>query len=850
MKPTLSAKRSKSLSKRKLKRLKLVANDWTEWNLKHKGQGRGNGSSVSPQISATQSRIKSSLLADAQSKLSRQTSEFHTKAAGIHRAHGNEQMAKLHDQAASRHIGASVGGFAAGLGGGLAGEQLGQYGGAALGGALGSAVPGVGTAIGAGLGGLAGGALGGLAGRWGAGKVAKHVGGDAAEKAAELGGTVGAIGSTAYAGIKGIKAVGGALKTAKAAQVAKASAQQQARQQAGRAAESVGGHTPGAGRVWDEPGMPPPGSRARTVDPKTGAPVAKSAAPKPTNIKEAADLIRKNPAGHPSHVAGQQFMREEGTRRAAKTATNRAAAHQAFASRFESIPEANRASELIKHTTQHGTSEHTLDLVGKLSKTQKQAYLRHMAGVRNMQRVVRNFNQSQQLQRIVANFSGNIRRTTLNGREYLVAPLTMIVPGILHGSQGPLLYREEDIKQNVAAWNGVPLTVQHPSMNGGPISAKASGVWERQGIGTVKNASYKGKLVAEGWFDAKRTRRISLETYNALVRNQPIELSTGLFTKNLPVKNGAYKGKRYTHIATNFKPDHLAILPDRKGACSIKDGCGVLINKIDPKRARLQAIVKSFTGNHIVKTGKKYRLLSHKGKNLGTFDSHAEAAKHEGEVEYFKAHNNASCPKCGDNLDEKGKCEGCGYQVHNSLQQIVNDWSSWDQAHKGGGTDSDMQYRFGGDGGLEPAHPLASKAFSASEAANAKGTRTAHMTAALAHDAAYKATKNPIHLQQATAHRGIVESLPKSRNLANRTIGTGTGLIKGGIAGAVAGAALSSLKYTKYGKYANLLGKGVSASVGKGRNIGSLLGGAYGALHNSKVKKLKRICTEHSCTVQ
>ena len=32
----------------------------------------------------------------------------------------------------------------------------------------------------------------------------------------------------------------------------------------------------------------------------------------------------------------------------------------------------------------------------------------------------------------------------------------------------------------------------------------------------------------------------------------------------------------------------------------------------------------------------KYRLLSHKGQNLGTFDSHEAAAKHESDVEYFK----------------------------------------------------------------------------------------------------------------------------------------------------------------------------------------------------------------------
>jgi hypothetical protein len=45
---------------------------------------------------------------------------------------------------------------------------------------------------------------------------------------------------------------------------------------------------------------------------------------------------------------------------------------------------------------------------------------------------------------------------------------------------------------------------------------------------------------------------------------------------------------------------------------------------------------------HIEKVGDSYRLLSHTGKNLGTFDSHAAAAKHEGEVEYFKAHESAN----------------------------------------------------------------------------------------------------------------------------------------------------------------------------------------------------------------
>lgn len=41
--------------------------------------------------------------------------------------------------------------------------------------------------------------------------------------------------------------------------------------------------------------------------------------------------------------------------------------------------------------------------------------------------------------------------------------------------------------------------------------------------------------------------------------------------------------------------------------------------------------------DHIVEESGKFRLLSHEGKNLGTFDSRAEAEKHEKQVNYFKA---------------------------------------------------------------------------------------------------------------------------------------------------------------------------------------------------------------------
>lgn len=181
---------------------------------------------------------------------------------------------------------------------------------------------------------------------------------------------------------------------------------------------------------------------------------------------------------------------------------------------------------------------------------------------------------------ITVNSGAKIRRATYNGREYLVAPITMIVPGVLAGSHGPLYYPPGEMKKKPAIWNGKPIVVGHPYKNGQPVTAKASGVLEKQGIGFLRNATYKNKLKAEGWFDAERTKELSPRIYDSLIHNKPIESSTGLFTDNDPVPLGAVdnKGRPYGFIARNHRADHLAVLTDERGACSIEDGCGVLVN--------------------------------------------------------------------------------------------------------------------------------------------------------------------------------------------------------------------------------------------------------------------------------
>lgn len=188
---------------------------------------------------------------------------------------------------------------------------------------------------------------------------------------------------------------------------------------------------------------------------------------------------------------------------------------------------------------------------------------------------------TQTLERLLANRQhGTIRKEILHGREHVVVPMTLMVPGVLNGSRGPLLYPIEEITRNYQAWNDVPITVNHPMDDAGePISASEAGVLDKVGIGVVRKAVCNGKLKAEGWLDVEKTRRVNPQILNSIEAGKPVELSTGLFTDQEQVAGTHTDGRGYQFIARNYRPDHLAILPDQIGACSLRDGCGVLINR-------------------------------------------------------------------------------------------------------------------------------------------------------------------------------------------------------------------------------------------------------------------------------
>ena len=183
---------------------------------------------------------------------------------------------------------------------------------------------------------------------------------------------------------------------------------------------------------------------------------------------------------------------------------------------------------------------------------------------------------------LLANATGSVRRVQVHGRQYLVAPVTMIVPGVLAGSNGPLYYPPDEVSKDPQRWNGVPLTLGHPrSPDGYPVSGRTPEVLNTYQLGNVYRARWDGKaLRGEAWFDEELTKKNGPDVHANLLSGRVTELSTGLFTDDEPVANGKdpVSGKPYTHVARNYRPDHLAVLVGVKGACSVADGCGVLVN--------------------------------------------------------------------------------------------------------------------------------------------------------------------------------------------------------------------------------------------------------------------------------
>lgn len=172
-----------------------------------------------------------------------------------------------------------------------------------------------------------------------------------------------------------------------------------------------------------------------------------------------------------------------------------------------------------------------------------------------------------------------VREATHQNRAHLVVPVIMMVEGVHHGSHGPLLHLEAELAHCLPSWNGIPISVLHPEIEGTPVSANAPDVIDQQSVGRVYNAAFvNGQLRAEAWLDVSRLGEVSPQAMAYIRQGRPLEVSVGVFTDD-ELTPGDWQGEAYQGIAHNHRPDHLALLPGGVGACSWADGCGIRANE-------------------------------------------------------------------------------------------------------------------------------------------------------------------------------------------------------------------------------------------------------------------------------
>ena len=172
----------------------------------------------------------------------------------------------------------------------------------------------------------------------------------------------------------------------------------------------------------------------------------------------------------------------------------------------------------------------------------------------------------------------SVRLETLEDKEYVVVPMVILTEGVHNGSSGPLYYPPEELQKTPVAWNHKPVVVYHPTMNGEPLSASEPHIINSRRVGLMLNTRWEGgKLKSEAWLDRIKADKVDARIMASVDNQESMELSTGVFI-DVDKTPGNWNGEAYVGIARNFRADHLALLPDQVGACSLEDGAGLLRN--------------------------------------------------------------------------------------------------------------------------------------------------------------------------------------------------------------------------------------------------------------------------------
>lgn len=185
-------------------------------------------------------------------------------------------------------------------------------------------------------------------------------------------------------------------------------------------------------------------------------------------------------------------------------------------------------------------------------------------------------------QRVTFNLrAAGVREAELNGKTHLVVPMVMMTEGVHSGSRGPYYYPASELEKASLAWNHKPILIDHPALQDSGCKPE---VLNKQSVGVVLNTKWDGKQRSEAWLDKERLGAIAPEIATNIANNVITEVSTGLYFDEADGP-GMWNDEPYLAVAKDHKPDHLAILPNDVGACSVTKGAGLLqLNKAQQQK--------------------------------------------------------------------------------------------------------------------------------------------------------------------------------------------------------------------------------------------------------------------------
>jgi hypothetical protein len=164
-------------------------------------------------------------------------------------------------------------------------------------------------------------------------------------------------------------------------------------------------------------------------------------------------------------------------------------------------------------------------------------------------------------------------RVERDGRKFMVVPGVPLVEGVLNKRYVPA----EQFGYFVNDWNDIPVVLRHPNENRGSARVASPDV---PVVGRFYKAQMDGsRLIGEFWLDEEKLNAFEegKQIIARVEKGLPVEVSTGYFSATTPAA-GNFKGVDYSFIDSDIHPDHIALLPDQIGACSIQDGCGLMRN--------------------------------------------------------------------------------------------------------------------------------------------------------------------------------------------------------------------------------------------------------------------------------